>query len=275
MKFLDQFNYMMTGPEMGRKWIFLHGLMGSLSNWRRIIYYLEKTERVLVFDQRGHGRSFQPKIDDEGIGYRPEDYANDLKHITDELGWDQFVLVGHSMGGRNALNFSSRFPDKVSHLVIEDIHPGGDGEVPTDFVGLLGSIPTPFLSREEAKHFFNHHFENKVLGQFLYANLNQASDGKMDWRFYKEGIIESVVQGRKNNRWNELVSLKMPTLVMRGQNSKELSSVTFKKMVESNKMIKGVEIFNAGHWIHSEQPKAFLSAIQEFIGIQNSINEEL
>ncbi|MGZ3796576.1 MAG: alpha/beta fold hydrolase, partial [Pseudobdellovibrionaceae bacterium] len=77
MFYLDSFNYQVTGPENGRRWVFVHGLMGYSANWRKIISGLEATERILSFDQRGHGRSWKPSE-----GYAPEDYSEDILKIT-------------------------------------------------------------------------------------------------------------------------------------------------------------------------------------------------
>lgn len=267
MSYLSQFNYKITGPETGRKWIFLHGLMGFGQNWRRIVSALEATEHCLVYDQRGHGKSFQP-----ATGYSPEDYADDLKLIADELGWDQFVLVGHSMGGRNVLNFASRFPEMLTHLVIEDIGPEANPENYKYYEQLLGVVPTPFASRSAAKEFFSTEFPQRartrekveVIGQYLYANLEEKADGTVDWRFSREGIVETVKAGHRKNRWEELRGLKVPTLLVRGAQSPELSHGDYVKMLESNPMIKGVEIPEAGHWVHSDRPQAFIEALKNF-----------
>src|SRR3712207_2123744 len=118
MSEMKKFNYSLSGAENGRRWVFVHGLMGFLNNWKKITSFLDATERSLTYDQRGHGRSFKPDS-----GYMPEDYAQDLKELTDQLGWDKFILCGHSMGGRNVLVFASMYPEKVEKLIIEDIGP--------------------------------------------------------------------------------------------------------------------------------------------------------
>ena len=113
--YLNQFHSILQKPaegshdvsESGRKWVFLHGLMGYASNWRKVLSGLG-TDSYLAIDQRGHGRSFQPEQ-----GYSAVDYAQDLRKITEELGWNRFVLVGHSMGGRNALAFAHLHPESV------------------------------------------------------------------------------------------------------------------------------------------------------------------
>lgn len=269
MSYLTNFYHHFYGPEDGRKWIFVHGLMGYGQNWRKIISGLEATERCLVYDQRGHGRSFKP-----AEGYAPEDYANDLKAIVDELGWDQFVLVGHSMGGRNVLNFAARFPERVSHLVIEDIGPEGNPRAHEYYEYLLNLVPTPFVNREEAKRYFFEEFvktaktrENvQVMANYFYSNMEEKADGLVDWRFSKQGIIDSVLLGRSGDRWSEVESLRVPTLLVRGANSRELSRENYDKMLAHNPMIKGVEIPQAGHWVHSDQPQAFTEALKMFVG---------
>lgn len=269
MSYLDLYNYQLTGPENGRRWVFVHGLMGYGANWRKIISGLESTERVLAYDQRGHGRSQKPVT-----GYTPEDYADDILKITEELGWDKFILVGHSMGGRNVLNFASRYPEKLIKLVVEDIGPEADPTAVGYYEKLLGMVPTPFANREAARDFFQGEFLEKaktrdkpqVLAQFLYANIEDKADGSSDWRFSKQGILSTVVDGRAQERWHEVESLKVPTLWVRGAQSRELTRESYERILSASPMITGVEIPNAGHWVHSEQPALFLQALKDFAG---------
>ncbi|MEZ0392550.1 MAG: alpha/beta fold hydrolase [Pseudobdellovibrionaceae bacterium] len=266
--YLSQFNYQINGPSEGRRWVFLHGLMGYAMNWRRIVTGLTSTEQVLTFDQRGHGKSWKPLT-----GYAAEDYADDVYLITQELGWDRFILVGHSMGGRNALEFAHRFPEKVEKLVIEDIGPEGDASAPDYYRWLFGLIPTPFVNKLRAKEFFMNEFKPLVkdrsenpdtLGQYLYSNIVETPEGTADWRFSKDAMIATVIQGRAKDRWDVLRSLPMPTLVIRGERSKELSREIYQQMLFSNPRVQGVEIPNAGHWVHSDQPEEFLQVIRKF-----------
>lgn len=269
MSYLENFYHQFYGPEEGRKWIFIHGLMGFGQNWRRIISSLESTERCFSFDQRGHGRSFKPEA-----GYSPEDYAEDLKRIVDELGWRKFVLVGHSMGGRNVLVFASKYPEYIDKLIIEDIGPEASANAYEYYEYLLNLAPTPFATRDEARRFFAEDFvaqaktrENvEVMAKFFYSNMEEKPDGTVDWRFSKYAIIESVKSGRDKDRWQEIRDLKVPTLLIRGQKSQELSRESYEAMLASNPMIKGVEIADAGHWVHSDQAQAFVEALKSFVG---------
>jgi pimeloyl-ACP methyl ester carboxylesterase len=269
MSYIDLFHRQLTGPENGRRWVFLHGLMGYSANWQKIVNSLKATERILTYDQRGHGRSMKP-----ASGYAPEDYSQDLWKITEELGWESFILVGHSMGGRNVLNFAFQHPEKVTRLVVEDIGPEASDTALPYYEILLGMIPTPFPSREAARTFFQGEFLEKaktrdnpeMLGKFFYSNLEDQPDGTVDWRFSKKAIFDSIVQGRAEDRWQEVQGLTMPTLWIRGERSRELSPENYQKILQTNPLITGVEIPNAGHWVHADQPALFIQALKDFAG---------
>ena len=172
--FLSNFNYSVLGANESQRVVFIHGLMAFSANWRKIASRLQNDFQCLIYDQRGHGRSFKPEN-----GYSPEVFAEDLNKITDQLGWDSFHLVGHSMGGRNAMVFADMYPQKVRSLTIEDIGPDSDSRSVLYYEKMLNSVPTPFHSKEEMKQFFSTHFEKNfsskepisVLSSFLQANI--------------------------------------------------------------------------------------------------------
>lgn len=265
MSYLSNFNHQFYGPEDGPRWVFLHGLMGFLSNWRRIIMGIESTQRCLSFDQRGHGKSFQP-----AHGYAPEDYADDLLKILDELGWDQVTLVGHSMGARNGLNFAYRYPERVRKFILEDITPGDGAEGITYFEKILDAIPTPFPDRAAMRAFFLNDFARKIeardpvesLSAFLMANMVDLPTGGVGWRFSVNGIIESAQSGQHTNRWYELEGLKVPTLVVKGEKSQYLPLKDYERMLASNPLIRGVIVPGAGHWVHADAPEKFIEILK-------------
>lgn len=267
---LEEVQQLLQDPaKVKRRWVFLHGLMGYALNWRKIVSGLEDTDLALIYDQRGHGQSWQPET-----GYAPEDYADDLYLILEELGWDKINLVGHSMGGRNALLFASRFAEKIEHLVIEDIGPESQAKATEYYEKLLGSVPTPFPNKKAAKDFFMNEFpkntwirgELQTIGLYLYSNIIDKPDGSADWRFSRNAIIESVALGRAKDHWQEFSSLSIPTLVMRGAQSPDLSSEVFQRMLKSNPRVSGAQVDNAGHWIHYDQPEEFIRIIKSFVG---------
>jgi esterase len=268
MSYLQNFYYQITGPDQAPKMVFLHGVMGFTANWRRIAREFEKDYQVLVFDQRGHGRSFHPS------GYAPEDYAEDLNKILDELGWQKITLVGHSLGGRVALIYADLYPEKVTRLVIEDIGPSMNEIGSERIIKLVEAVPVPFVNKKAAKEFFETRFLDILknnskaheLSQYLYANIKEDEQKRGVWRFSKEGVIESVKKGRDRERWSEIKGLKIPVLLVRGERSEDLPRDVFEKVLKANPKIQGVEIEGAGHWVHSDQPEQFVKTLKQFLG---------
>ncbi|MCC6277672.1 MAG: alpha/beta hydrolase [Oligoflexia bacterium] len=240
--------------------VFLHGLMGSLANWRKITPAFESNFKILTVDQRGHGKSFKPKT-----GFAPEDFADDLRALFDHLGIKQANLVGHSMGGRNALCFSSLYPDRVVRLVIEDISPEGINKLGGGLARLLRAVPTPFETKAKAKSYFMNELGDPKLGMFLYTSITETPDGKADWVVPMNGILEALESAAHHSRWEELKSLKCPTLVIRGESSRELSREDFGRMMKENSKVQGIEIQGAGHWVHFDRPLEFIEALRKFL----------
>jgi len=271
MKHLDNFQHQISGHPSGPKLVFLHGLMGSAANWRRITPSFQADFHILTFDQRGHGRSFHPSS-----GYHPRDFASDLKQIMDELGWEQAILVGHSMGARNAMEFASQFAPRVKALVIEDISPQSSSTNIEGIEKLVELVDTPFASREAAKAFFDEEYpkriafnpQPKVVSQFFFTNIEKQEDGTHDWRFAKDPIFAALNEARFEDRWTAYKNLRMPVLIVRGETSVELTRETYQKMLQVLPGARGVEIAGAGHWVHFDQPEAFIAALKEFFDLK-------
>jgi len=257
---LENFHYLISGAQ-NRPWlVFIHGLAGSSSNWRKIIPHFEGDYRVLVYDQRAHGKSFAPES-----GYAPEDYAGDLKFLLDSLKISKASIVGHSMGGRTALCFANLYPEMTEKLVIEDIGPGKSEVNGSQLAKRLKSIPVPFTDKIRAKQYLLNDFGDSKLGMFLYTNIVEDETGRGVWRIRMDKIIETLENGRNKDRWFELEKLTCATLVIRGELSEELSAQEFTKMQAKNHVIKGVEVSGAGHWVHFDQRLVFIEILQKFL----------
>lgn len=267
MRHIDKFYHQITGNPAGNKLVFLHGLMGSASNWRTVAKTFEDRYHILAFDQRGHGRSFQPES-----GFAPRDFAQDLKLILDDLGWESVFLVGHSMGGRNALEFAAHFAHRVKALVLEDIGPEASSEAMNRIERLLSLVPVPFPSRERARDFFEKEYaelitfypQALVVAKFFLSNVEQKSDGSWNWRFDLKAIRGALQAGRQEDRWDALRNLKMPVLIIRGEKSKDLTPEVFARMKTTLPTARAIEIPGAGHWVHFDQTEAFIHALKQF-----------
>lgn len=272
---LDNFHYSILGQNSEQRIVFVHGLMAFSANWRKIANKLEDRYQCLIYDQRGHGRSFKPET-----GYTPQIFAEDLYKMTEELGWSSFHLVGHSMGGRVAMVFANLYPEKVKTLTIEDMGADVQPNSYKYYDTMLNVVPTPFENKEAMKAFFENEFLNRfvpkedpvVLKTFLMANIAENENGHYDWKFSKQAIVEIVREGHTKDRWLELSSFKMPVLLVRGEKSHVLYAEEFEKMLQINPVITGVEIKGTGHWVHYEKYAEFTQALDNFIQQNSSLH---
>lgn len=265
---MNRFNIHISGDKNKPKLAFLHGLMGSGSNWRAITPLFKENFQILTYDQRGHGRSFAPLH-----GFAPEDYADDLNDILTDLGWKTCILVGHSMGARAALSFAARHPDKTNVLVLEDISMISKPSLADQTKKLINLVPAPFKNRSEARNFFKNkligllidHPNPEALSQYLYTNLKEVDGGQIDWRFSKKGIFETLDFGRKKSRWEDFNKVNCPFMVIRGGDSNEITDEEALEMVQRQPSLVLKTIEGAGHWVHYDKPKEFKLALHQFL----------
>lgn len=240
---------------------FLHGGSAHAHWFDRVIPALAARYRIVALDQRGHGESAWPTPP----AYATEDFAADLLGVFDALGWERVVLVGHSMGGHNAMAFAAWHPERVRALVVVDSRP---------------SIPVERLARlrERGRHALRTHptLESAV-GAFrlvpretvaapaLLAHVAQAGivqrDGGWIYRFDPDGNRLR----RPADVWTLLGRIVAPTLIVRG----ELSPVLPRDMAERIRgTIAGatlVEIPGAYHHLVLDNPDAFAAALDRFL----------
>ena len=269
MSILEKINHQIAGEPGAPRLVLLHGLMGSAANWQRAVNQFSRRFEVLTYDQRGHGRSWHPESD-----YAPDDFAEDLRLLMKELGWSQSFVLGHSMGGRNALVFASRYPELCQKLILEDIGPDGDQMNVDRITRMLEAVPAPFADRETAKSYFDGDFRKgpgqefaspDVMARYLYSNLRKGADDLWNWRFSKQGVVDALRLGRATETWEEWQSLKCPVLVLRGEKSVEFRKEVYLRMLEALPHAKGIVFDDCGHWIHHERPEEFVKTVVEFL----------
>ena len=125
--------------------MLLHGLRGHSHSWDDVSAEFYKDYHIFALDQRGRGESqWAP-----GGDYSSESFVADLEGFCHEVGLEKFILVGHSMGGRNAMAFAGRNAEKLEKMVIIDIGPDlnpiGSGRITQE----LKDVPEEFESFED------------------------------------------------------------------------------------------------------------------------------
>jgi pimeloyl-ACP methyl ester carboxylesterase len=103
--------------DSGEPLVLVHGYTGDISDWRHQLPEFSPTHRVLAIDLRGHGQSEAPS---DRSSYTIEQMADDVEPLVDEAGFEQYHLVGHSMGGAVVQEIALRSPQKLISLTLHD-----------------------------------------------------------------------------------------------------------------------------------------------------------
>jgi len=250
-----QLNYKEIGS--GPPLIILHGVFGSGDNWLTVSKLFSPFFHIYLVDQRNHGRS--PKTDDFSYDLLVED----LKDFADQHGLKTFYLIGHSMGGKVAMKFASRYPERLEKVVIVDIAPRHYNPHHQEIINGLKAVDIPNItSRIEAENQMATFIPEMDVRQFLLKNLFRDGQGKFDWRINLP-VLEKAVESI-GSPLDPLCRISIPTLFVKGENSSYISQLDELQIPQqfSNSMI--VKIPNAGHWVQAEQPQAFADAILPF-----------
>lgn len=257
------------GSADARPVLMLHGIRGFGETFAGVAAALQPECRVIAFDQRGRGRSDW----DPQRNYYTDTYVEDVAAIADALGLGTFDLLGHSMGGINAIVFAARYPQRVLRLIVEDAGPGAFENSPgaTRIRGEMTTTPARFATWDDASAFMRGlrpTVTEEARQQRLRSMLRPLAAGGFTWCYDHEGIAAT----RLNPDPARLVDLRphvralvCRTLVLRGGLSDYLQPEMVDAMCRLNSRITGQVIPGAGHYIHDDQPEAFNRAVRDFL----------
>lgn len=242
----------------GEPIIILHGLFGMLDNWQTVAKVLANDFMVVLIDLRNHGKSFHS--DQWSIEIMAEDV---IRFMQDNWIHDAIVL-GHSMGGKVAMEMALTENDMVNKLIVVDIAPKSYPRGHDLILGALSNVPIDSIqSREEAEDFLSSYIHEKGIRQFLLKNLTRDKEKGFKWKMNLEVIAKNyetiISETRKGFTFDN------PTLFIRGENSDYITKedeVLIKKLFLAAQM---QTIRNAGHWVHADQPDQLIEAIKKFV----------
>nr|WP_237565278.1 alpha/beta fold hydrolase [Ornithinimicrobium cavernae] len=258
-----------AAPEAGfggasRRIVFLHGLFGQGKNFTSIAKALQPAFASLLVDLPNHGRSdWTTQVDFERMA---DTVAQQLRRGFAADG--PVHLVGHSMGGKVAMALTLRHPDLIDRLVVVDIAPIASADM-GEFRHLLGALATLDLtdlpSRTEADARLTELIPNRATRGFLLQNLRSDGDG---WRWQANldlllrdlpVIGDYVPSGDPFDR---------PVLWVAGERSRYIGPESEPTMRALFPRTVLVTVKGAGHWVHSEKPEAFVSALRTFLSAE-------
>lgn len=244
--------------------LMLHGALQQGHSWDFVSLALADRYRMLALDQRGHGDSdWAPDGD-----YSVEAQQGDLDEVVRALGLEGFVLMGHSMGGRNAYVWASRHPGILKGLVIVDTGPEMQRRG-QDRIRQFRELPDELDSYNEFAdrvQEYTGRTREQVLGALKYS-IRERSDGKWTWKYDKG--LRSL--GRDDSSWTPdklwecVKAIDCPTLLVRGANSDLFAEETMGRMREVIPDCSSVTIARAGHLVQGDNPVDFVAAVRQLL----------
>ena len=251
-------NFKSTGE--GFPLVILHGLFGNLDNWSTIARKWAEDFQVILVDLRNHGRS--PHADEMTYPLMAEDVAAFLE----AQGVDRCHLLGHSMGGKVAMQTALSYPTLVEKLIVVDMAPRRYGRGHDDvFAALKALDPKDIDDRRHADELMAPHMEDEGVRMFLLKNLARDSKQGFRWRMnlevldrdYENLIAPVGTLGQEFPR---------PALFVRGGKSGYVKDEDIEGIRYLFPKAKIETVARAGHWVHAEAPEELYQVILTFLG---------
>jgi pimeloyl-ACP methyl ester carboxylesterase len=240
----------------GEPLMILHGLFGFSDNWQTHGKKLSEYYRVILVDLRNHGHS------DWSEKFSYEIMADDVKELCDELNLSDLILLGHSMGGKVAINFAQKHEDLLKKLIVVDM---GTKGYPMHHDHILQGIHSVKLegvsSRRKAAEQMNEFIESEGIKQFLLKNLFWKEKGKFAWRMNVD-VLEREMPNILGQMTDDEVMT--PTLFIRGELSNYILDEDIEDLENQFPDSEFATVANAGHWVHAEAPGEFIDILLGF-----------
>lgn len=240
--------------------LLLHGLAGYGEEWSDTAAWLAESHRVVAPDQRGHGRSARSPAD-----LSREAFVADAAMWIEELGLTPAVVSGQSLGGHTAFLLAARRPDLVRGLVVAEATPEANPEVPAVVGAWLDSWPASFAQRADAVEFFG----GDGLRARAWASGLEERDGGL-WPAFDRGVmLAALAESASRSYWDEWARIRCPVLVVEAAGGDDERA--FRRMVDTLPNARLVEIDDAGHDVHLDQPQLWRAALQGFLEVLHEV----
>jgi pimeloyl-ACP methyl ester carboxylesterase len=242
----------------GRAVILLHGLFGSADNWHPIALRLAESFHVFAVDHRNHGQS--PHSAEMNYPLM----AGDVNRFMTARGLERALVIGHSMGGKAAMQLALQFPERVGKLVVADMAPRAYAPAHDKiFAALLGLDLPLFQTRQQIENALAPAIPNLVLRRFLLKNLGRNADGKFFWKINLHGLAKNYL--RLGEPVAASAPFPKPTLFIRGGKSRYILPSDEPLIRELFPLAEIQTIAGASHWIHADAPEEFLRLVLGFL----------
>ncbi|MFC5774758.1 2-succinyl-6-hydroxy-2,4-cyclohexadiene-1-carboxylate synthase [Ectobacillus antri] len=247
----------------GEPLLVLHGFTGCKESWRPFSWQTDY--HIIAVDLPGHGETDAPSYKER---YKMEQVAADLAELLTILNVDKAHVLGYSMGGRLAIAFACLYPERVRTLVLENCTAGLETEVEREArirqdeelaKTLLQDGVATFIEKWERIPLFasQDSLPKERKEQLRQQRLRNSPVGLA-------GSLRGMGTGAQPSFWEELKHLCMPVLLLSGAYDEKFFHI-LSRMKEKLPDAQFVQISDAGHAIHVEQPEKFDTIVREFL----------
>jgi pimeloyl-ACP methyl ester carboxylesterase len=263
-------HYLEWGTPDFEPLLLLHGFMGHAHMWDNIAPVLAERYRVLALDQRGHGESEWPK----DASYSIYDHFMDLSGFVEALDLNDLNVVGHSMGGRNALFYAAcSDQNRIKKLALVDARPGNNPKGSKALKEFVLSLPLRIRFVEEAARVFKRlypYLSEDFCNHVVRYGFKEAGDGTLVPRHdVRMNRLSEGTDFEAEELWPFLGNITCPTMVIRGEDSPFLSRSEAERMSLCMPKADFREIPRSTHLPAQENPESFLEVVMCFLGSSN------
>ena len=245
----------------GQPFVIMHGLFGTSDNWQTLGRRFSETHKVYLVDMRNHGRT------DHSHEFDYQLMADDIKEFVTTENLQNPIIMGHSMGGKAAMNFALQNPDLLERLIVVDIAPKAYPVHHDQIIEGLKSVDLASLkSRNDADEQLKPYIPEPDVRMFLMKNLYRKEDNTFAWRVNLKAVDENIEKmGAAITSGSPFTK---PTLFVRGGKSRYIKPEDeFDTICHLFPNVEIETIEEAGHWVHAEAPDRFYNIVMNFLNL--------
>ncbi len=261
-----RFHFLEWGEAGAPPLVLLHGGHQSAHSWDLVSLHLARRYRVLALDQRGHGDSEWAR----DLDYGNHTMALDAEAFIAALGLSRPVVIGHSMGGRNAMLLARRDPSRLGAVVIVDVGP----EISDAGRQAIGGFVRANQEFEDLEHFvrsvqqYDPYRSREHIERTVRYNMLQRADGKFVSKCDATPRRLGIARGHDpldEFSLADAAALTLPVLVVRGANSNILAADAAERFRDALPDGSLATVPDCGHNVHSQNTLGFLAALGGFL----------
>lgn len=241
----------------GQPLLIIHGLFGMSDNWQSLAKRYADYFEVHLIDQRNHGRS--PHADEFSYLH----LSNDLHQYIVDNQLNDVIIIGHSLGGKTAMQFAVSYPEFLSKLIIVDISPRFYPIHHDKIIEGLKMLDFSILkSRSQADAVLSEYIEDGDVRQFLLKSMYWKEKGQLDFRFNLKSISQNIAN--VGEALDNEANCSIPSLFIKGGNSNYINDDDEDLIFKHFKDAEIQTVDEVGHWLHAEKPQEFFEMTVRF-----------